>query len=643
MAPPDTPAGRTRSGLGRVLLFAACAPLLMFLLLPSLIIVPMALTKGDLIQFPPIWISVHSFSDYLGDPAWVDSTLLSFKVSMLAVAIGGVAGAAAAIAMHGRRFHGRALLSGFIMSPIVVPAIVLALGDYLLLAPFRLIGNWVALAIVHAMHVTPYVFISVQTSLTVGFSTALLRSARSLGAGRLAVLRFVYWPTIRPGFWRGRCWVLQYPSTTSCFRSSCRAPPPLPCRCACSRPSNTTSPQRSPPARRSSSRWPFWASSFKASAGAGGRPYERSTGSTAHRAPPGRRRRLEVLRQRCFRRPRCQLRTGAGRVPDTAGAERLGQDDDFDVDRGLRDAEPRQDSRRRAEHRIPTTRAAQLRHRVPGLCAVPAHERARQRRISSAHEKVGLRERQRQATEMLEKVGLEALAARRPHELSGGQQQRVALARALVFAPDALLLDEPLAALDRKLREQLQIEIKEIQRRVGISVLLVTHDQDEAMMMSDRIAVMTEGKIVQIGTPSDVYLHPATPFVAGFLGETNLLPGTCRGFDGDNVVVRFRNGEVGRARIPRFGGRPAAGDPVLTSIRPERMRILRPDEAADSWIDGKIVSCAFLGRHARYVVHAEGQTVVVSTVDWSTTSAVPAGTPVRLGWRSEDAQCLVSE
>ncbi len=257
--------------------------------------------------------------------------------------------------------------------------------------------------------------------------------------------------------------------------------------------------------------------------------------------------------------------------------------------------------------------------------------------------KVGLRERQRQATEMLEKVGLEALAARRPHELSGGQQQRVALARALVFAPDALLLDEPLAALDRKLREQLQIEIKEIQRRVGISVLLVTHDQDEAMMMSDRIAVMTEGKIVQIGTPSDVYLHPATPFVAGFLGETNLLPGTCSGFDGDNVVVRFRNGEVGRARIPRFGGRPAAGDPVLTSIRPERMRILRPDEAANSWIEGKVVSCAFLGRHARYVVHAEGQTVVVSTVDWSATSAVPAGTPVRLGWLSEDAQCLVSE
>jgi putative spermidine/putrescine transport system permease protein len=190
-------------GLGRLLLFAACIPILVLLVLPTLIIVPMALTKGDLIQFPPIWISIHAFTDYLSDPAWVDSTVLSFKVSVLAVLIGATAGATAAIAMHGRRFLGRNLVSGLIMAPIVVPVIVLALGDYLLLAPLRLIGNWVALALVHAMHVTPYVFISVQTSLTVGLSTALLRSARSLGAGRLAVFRFVYWPTIRPGLLAG--------------------------------------------------------------------------------------------------------------------------------------------------------------------------------------------------------------------------------------------------------------------------------------------------------------------------------------------------------------------------------------------------------------------------------------------------------
>jgi len=256
---------------------------------------------------------------------------------------------------------------------------------------------------------------------------------------------------------------------------------------------------------------------------------------------------------------------------------------------------------------------------------------------------VGERKRQRQAAEMLDKVGLDGFGARRPYELSGGQQQRVALARALVFEPDALLLDEPLGALDRKLREQLQIEIKEIQRRIGVSVLLVTHDQDEAMMMSDRIAVMAEGEIVQIGSPADVYLHPATPFVAGFLGETNLLPGECCGFEGEHVVIRFRNGELGRARVPRFGGRPALGDAVLTSIRPERMRILKDDETADSFIEGKVVSCAFLGRHARYVVDADDQSVVVSAAEWSKNSAIAPGTRVRLGWLSENAQSLLAK
>ena len=256
---------------------------------------------------------------------------------------------------------------------------------------------------------------------------------------------------------------------------------------------------------------------------------------------------------------------------------------------------------------------------------------------------VAARERARRAGEMLEKVGLDGLGSRRPHELSGGQQQRVALARALVFEPDALLLDEPLGALDRKLREQLQIEIKEIQRRVGVSVLLVTHDQDEAMMMSDRIAVMADGKIIQIGSPADVYLHPATPFVAGFLGETNLLPGTCCGLEGDHVVIRFRNGKLGHAGIPRFGGRPAPGDAVLASIRPERIRILKPGQSADSLIEGTVVSCAFLGRHARYVIDADSQLVVVSTTDWSQTSALAPGTQVRLGWLSEDAQGLLDK
>jgi putative spermidine/putrescine transport system permease protein len=178
-------------------------PIALFLLLPSLIIVPMALTKGQLIQFPPEWISIHSFTDYLDDPQWMQSTLLSFKVAALAVAIGSVAGSAAAIALHMWRFPGRGLVIAMILTPIVIPVIVLALGEYLLFAPLQLVGSWGAIGLVHAILVTPYVFISVQTSLTTALNPALIRSARSLGAGRLSVFRHVYWPAIRPGVLSG--------------------------------------------------------------------------------------------------------------------------------------------------------------------------------------------------------------------------------------------------------------------------------------------------------------------------------------------------------------------------------------------------------------------------------------------------------
>jgi len=243
------------------------------------------------------------------------------------------------------------------------------------------------------------------------------------------------------------------------------------------------------------------------------------------------------------------------------------------------------------------------------------------------------RERRRRATDMLEKVGLAPFATRLPRQLSGGQQQRVALARALVFEPDALLLDEPLGALDRRLRESMQAEIKAIQRRVGVSVLFVTHDQEEAMAMSDRVAVMADGAIVQVGTPAEVYLHPRTEFVAGFLGETNMLRGTVCGVEDGAAVVRFAGGVAARARMPQHAAPP--GTAALVSVRPERIRL-----GADGPIAGEVESCTFLGRHARYVVRALGTTLAVSTPDWSPATALAPGTPIRIGWAAEDAQLL---
>jgi ABC-type spermidine/putrescine transport system permease subunit II len=188
---------------GHALLLIATAPILLFLLLPSLIIVPMALSKSQMIQFPPEWISLHSFADYLGDPQWVESTLLSFKVSIVAVLIGAVTGGTAAIALHGRSFAGKGLLVGLIMMPIVIPVVILALGDYLLFARLHVLGSWLTIAVAHGILATPYVFISVQTSLTSNLNPALVRSARSLGARPTSVLYHVYWPAIRPGVLAG--------------------------------------------------------------------------------------------------------------------------------------------------------------------------------------------------------------------------------------------------------------------------------------------------------------------------------------------------------------------------------------------------------------------------------------------------------
>jgi general L-amino acid transport system ATP-binding protein len=250
--------------------------------------------------------------------------------------------------------------------------------------------------------------------------------------------------------------------------------------------------------------------------------------------------------------------------------------------------------------------------------------------------KMPKKQAEEQAMHFLTRVRIPEQAAKYPGQLSGGQQQRVALARALVFEPDALLLDEPLGALDRQLRESLQHEIKDLQRRLGISILFVTHDQDEAMMMSDRIAVMQDGRIAQIGPPDELYLHPATPFVAGFLGETNMLSGTMAGTDGAHARVQFPGATL-PARLPRDAPSPAAGEKITVAIRPERIRL------GTTGLQGVIASQVFLGRHARLVVTCADQPIVVSHTLWPPPPGLETGAAVGLDWAAGDAQILRQE
>ena len=226
------------------------------------------------------------------------------------------------------------------------------------------------------------------------------------------------------------------------------------------------------------------------------------------------------------------------------------------------------------------------------------------------------KERYSQVDEMLDLVRLPGFGRRKPSQLSGGQRQRVALARALINHPKVLLLDEPLGALDLKLRQQMQVELKSIQQRVGITFIFVTHDQEEALTMSDRIAVFNEGKIEQVGTPSDVYERPASPFVAGFVGTSNLVSG--------EVAKRITSSDQ------------------MFSIRPEKIHLGSADGKLDTdmlSIDGVVRDVVYLGLFTRYLVEIEGgNDLVVVEQNLKTTSMdvlSAKGQKVRLYWHKD--------
>lgn len=239
------------------------------------------------------------------------------------------------------------------------------------------------------------------------------------------------------------------------------------------------------------------------------------------------------------------------------------------------------------------------------------------------------RERPRRIEETLAMVRLTGLEKRYPHELSGGQQQRVALARALAYRPALLLLDEPLANLDRRLRDEMRIELKRIQNEAGTTMLFVTHDQEEALTLGDRIAVMHDGRLEQVGTPAEVYYRPATRFVASFIGDMNFLRGSVLGPDGapEASAVRLSIGGPVRSVAGRFG----AGAKLSACIRPERVRL----EAASngSECEGVVKYAGFSGDSVRYVVAmADGSDVLSREAIAGTTPRFNVGQRVSVTW-----------
>jgi spermidine/putrescine transport system ATP-binding protein len=239
--------------------------------------------------------------------------------------------------------------------------------------------------------------------------------------------------------------------------------------------------------------------------------------------------------------------------------------------------------------------------------------------------------------EMLELVQLEGKSDRRPRELSGGQQQRVALARALVNRPRALLLDEPLAALDLKLRQAMQIELKRIQREVGITFIFVTHDQNEALTMSDRLVVMNAGRIEQLGEPREVYERPRTRFVAGFIGTSNLITRPVRRLDADGAVLDVGTDEsIVAPGAAEVGAR--AGSALDVTVRPEKMIISSgPPEPGRCVLRGRVTEVVYLGTSTQYAVSAfDGTDLTVFVQNASDSSDIAhRGDDVWLSWLPE--------
>jgi spermidine/putrescine transport system ATP-binding protein len=254
--------------------------------------------------------------------------------------------------------------------------------------------------------------------------------------------------------------------------------------------------------------------------------------------------------------------------------------------------------------------------------------------------RVPRKEHRGRVNEMLRVVELEGFERRRPRQLSGGQQQRVALARALINRPAALLLDEPLGALDVKLRKQMQLELKRIQNELGTTFVYVTHDQEEALAMSDRIAVMNGGRVEQVGSPREIYERPETAFVADFIGSLNVLELTVDELVGAYAVVRLGEGE---RVIVAAGPDTRSGDALRIAMRPEQVQIEQLESVANdggSRLHGTIAEIVFLGMYTQFHVDTRAGRVVSHRLADESLGGLEVGSEVALDWAPEHASLL---
>ncbi|MGG1662165.1 ABC transporter ATP-binding protein [Brevibacillus sp. NRS-1366] len=256
--------------------------------------------------------------------------------------------------------------------------------------------------------------------------------------------------------------------------------------------------------------------------------------------------------------------------------------------------------------------------------------------------KVPKDEVKKRVEEMLRLVHLEHFGERYPKQLSGGQQQRVALARAIVFNPPLLLLDEPLGALDKNLRQKMQIEIKHIQEKVGITTISVTHDQEEALTMSDRICVMNRGRIEQVDTPENLYKRPKNRFVAEFIGEINLIKGNVVGIEASKAKLKTLDSQMVTVEVENHQ-KDMKNTPMLLAVRPENIQIARDESEFQNTLKARVFETVYVGE----AVKAKTQTITGQEITVKIPSAISdgisCGKEVLLGWNDKDASLIADE